>query len=92
MYRVNVCVEDGTIVGRQDRELDAMLFEAIATGTRPQGDGDAHSRDSDQHGGQNRTCYYHSIWNPVTASWVANASSDQISQLMTDCNQESFSG
>lgn len=92
MYRVNICVEDGTIVGRQDRELTRELFESIITGARPQGDGDAHTRDSSMHGGQNRTCYYHSIWNPATRSWVENASSEQVDQLMMDCFQESFGG
>ena len=92
MYRINICVEDGTVVGRQDRELDRATFESIVTGARPQGDGDAHTRDSSMHGGQNRTCYYHSIWNPVTMSWVANQGAEQVDQLMTDCFQERFGG
>lgn len=92
MYRIQICVADEIIVGRQDRDLDRATFESIVTGAHPQGDGDAHSRDSDQHGGQNRTCYYHSIWNPVTAAWVTNVGAEQVDQLMTDCFQESFSG
>ena len=92
MYRVNVCIEDGTVVGRQDRDLDRSLFEAIITGARPQGDGEAHSRDSSMHGGQNRTCYYHSIWNPITSTWTTNVGSEQVDQLIAECNQESFSG
>lgn len=92
MYRIQICVADGTIVGRQDCDLDRVTFEAIVTGTRPQGDGEAHSRDSSQHGGQNRTCYYHSIWNPVSRTWTTDQSAEQVDQLMTDCFQESFGG
>lgn len=92
MYRIQICVEDGTVVGRQDRELDRDLFLSIVTGQRPQGDGPAHNRDSSEHGGQNRTCYYHSIWNPVAWSYVTDQSTEQVDQLMTDCFQESFSG
>ncbi len=92
MYRVNVCVEDGTVVGRQDRELDLELFTAIITGQRPQGDGDAHSRDSSQHGGQNRTCYYHSIWNPAVSAWISNVQPEDVATLYTQCAQESFGG
>lgn len=92
MYRIQICVEDGTIVGRQDRELTRELFESIVTGQRPQGDGDAHTRDSSMHGGLNRTCYYHSIWNTVLNQYVTNQSPDVVDQLRIDCFQESFSG
>ena len=92
MYRVNVCVEDGTVVGRQDRELTRELFLAIVTGTRPQGDGDAHTRDSSIHGGLNRTCYYHSIYNPVANEWTTGVGADRVDQLMIDCFRERFGG
>lgn len=92
MYRIQICVEDGIIVGRQDRELARELFQSIVTGQRPQGNGDAHTRDSSIHGGQNRTCYYHSIWNPVARSYVTDQSVEQVDQLMIDCAQESFGG
>lgn len=92
MYRIQICVDDHEVVGRQDRELDLALFTAIVTGQHPQGNGDAHTRDSSMHGGQNRTCYYHAIWNPVSMSWTTNVGAEQVDQLMTDCFQESFSG
>jgi hypothetical protein len=92
MYRISICVDNHEIVGRQDRELDRDLFERIITGQHPQGDGDAHSRDGQFHGGQNRTCYYHSIWNAVTQSWTESADASQVDQLMIDCAQDKFSG
>lgn len=92
MYRIQICVEDGTIVGRQDRELTRELFSSIAQSQRPQGDGDAHARDSSQHGGQNRTCYYHSIYNPTNNIWTQGVTDSEVDQLMIDCFQESFGG
>jgi hypothetical protein len=92
MYRIQICVEDGTVVGRQDRELDLELFTEIITGQRPQGNGPAHNRDSSEHGGQNRTCYYHSIWNPTVNAWIANVLPEDAVTLYTQCAQESFGG
>jgi hypothetical protein len=92
VYRIQVCVEDHTVVGRQDRELDLALFTAIVTGAHPQGDGVAHTRDSDQHGGQNRTCYYHSIWNPAVMAWITNVQPQDVESLYSTCAQESFGG
>ena len=65
MYRIQICVDNNVIVGRQDRDLDPAVFESIVTGQHPQGDGDAHTRDSSIHGGLNRTCYYHAVWIPL---------------------------
>jgi hypothetical protein len=92
MYRIRICVEDGTIVGRQDRELDLELFTKIITGTRPQGDGLAHNRDSSEHGGLNRTCYYYSIWNPAVMAWIEVAQPEDVTSLYSTCAQESFNG
>jgi hypothetical protein len=92
MYRVSICVDDHNIVGRQDRELTLELFSSIVQGQHPQGDGDAHTRDSSMHGGQNRTCYYHSVWNPAVAAWITAAQPEDIATLYTQCAQESFSG
>jgi hypothetical protein len=92
MYRIQICLDNHEIIGRQDRELDFDLFCLIITGQHPQGDGQAHSNDSNQHGGQNRTCYYHAIWNPITFSWITTVDLDQASALYQQCQQESFSG
>jgi hypothetical protein len=92
MYRVSICVADHTVVGRQDRDLDPDLFASIVTGQHPQGDGDAHTRDSHIHGGQNRTCYYHGVWNPVTMSWITSADAAEIAALYAACDRPGFSG
>jgi hypothetical protein len=92
MYRISVCVDNHVVVGRQDRELDRDLFAAIVTGQHPQGDGDAHTRDSSMHGGQNRTCYYHSVWNPAVQAWIGAAQPEDIDTLYSQCAQERFSG
>ena len=92
MYRIRICVEDGTVIGRQDRDVDLELFTEIITGTRPQGDGSAHNRDSSEHGGSNRTCYYHSIWNPAVMAWIEVAQPEDAATLYTQCAQESFGG
>ena len=92
MYRISICVDDHVIVGRQDRELDLELFTAIVTAQHPQGDGAAHNRDSSEHGGQNRTCRYHSVFNPVVSAWITNAQPEDVATLYTQCAQERFSG
>lgn len=92
VYRIHICLEDHTIVGRQDRELDLDLFTAIVTGQHPQGDGQAHNRDSSEHGGLNRTCYYHAVYNPETNEWVGNATQDQVTGLYAQCAREMFGG
>ena len=93
VYRIQICLEDHSpFGGRQDRELDLELFTAIVTGQHPQGDGDAHTRDSSQHGGQNRTCRYHAVWNPVTMTWVSNVDAQDVAALYVTCAQESFGG
>lgn len=92
MYRISICVDNHQVVGRQDRELDQELFTAIATGQHPQGDGEAHSRDSSQHGGQNRTCYYHAVWAPHLSAWITGVSAEDAATLYTQCWQESFGG
>ena len=92
VYRIQVCVEDHTIVGRQDRELTLELFTRIITGQHPQGDGSAHTRDSNQHGGQNRTCYYHAVWNPAVMAWITNVQPQDVESLYSTCAQDSFNG
>ena len=92
MYRIQICVDNHVIVGRQDRELDLGLFTEIVTGQHPQGDGDAHTRDSSMHGGQNRTCYYHAVWNPVVSAWINNVQPEDVESLYSTCAQEGFSG
>lgn len=92
VYRIQICLEDHTIVGRQDRELTQELFTAIVTGQHPQGDGEAHNRDSSEHGGQNRTCYYHGIWDPDELAWVTNATPEQAQALYSTCAREAFGG
>jgi len=92
MYRISICVDNHEVVGRQDRELDLELFTAIVTGQHPQGDGDAHTRDSSMHGGQNRTCRYHAVWNPVAWAWITNVQPEDVATLYSQCAQERFSG
>ena len=93
VYRIQICLEDHSLFGaRQDRELDLELFTAIVTGQHPQGDGDAHTRDSSLHGGQNRTCYYHAIWNPDTESWITNVAPELVADLYNTCAREAFGG
>ncbi len=92
MYRVSVCVDNHVIVGRQDRDLTLAEFEAIVTGQHPQGDGEAHNRDSSEHGGQNRTCYYHAVWNPEVSAWISAAQPEDVATLYTQCARESFGG
>jgi hypothetical protein len=93
VYRIQICVEDHSMTGaRQDRELDLELFTAIVTGQHPQGDGDAHNRDSSQHGGQNRTCYYHAVWNPETMTWISNVQPELVADLYNTCAREAFGG
>ena len=92
VYRIQVCIQDHTIVGRQDRELSLELFREIVTGAHPQGDGEAHSRDSSEHGGFNRTCYYHSVWNPAVSAWISNVQPEDVSDLYSTCAQDSFNG
>lgn len=92
VYRIQICVDDHTVVGRQDRELTQELFTAIVTGQHPQGDGEAHNRDSSEHGGQNRTCYYHAVWNPDELAWVTGATTEQAQSLYSTCAREAFSG
>ena len=92
VYRIQICVENHSVVGRQDRELTQELFTAIVSGQHPQGDGEAHNRDSSEHGGQNRTCYYHSIWNPAVSAWVTNVQPEDVGALYSTCAQESFGG
>ena len=92
MYRIQICVDNHVIVGRQDRELDQELFTAIVTGQHPQGDGDAHTRDSSQHGGLNRTCHYHAVWNPAVSAWISNVQPEDVASLYSTCAQEGFSG
>lgn len=92
MYRISICVDNHEVVGRQDRELSLELFTAIVTGQHPQGDGPAHNRDSSEHGGQNRTCYYHSVWNPAVQAWIGAAQPEDVATLYSQCDQPSFSG
>jgi len=88
-YRLSCILESGLSRGYQWRELDSATFVAVATGTRPQGDAEAQTRDSTDIDSTftNAPVYYGAVWIPGTG-WINDMTQAAAEAVFTACGQE----